>query len=68
MNFALLDPLIQPHNLSHSDNLWWKGDTLVVIGDNNLKKGVLHFYHDTPVVTTFPFSLPQLVTRPTPVP
>ena len=49
MNFALLDPLIQPHNLSHSDNLWWKGDTLVVIGDNNLKKGVLHFYHDTPV-------------------
>ena len=22
-NFALLDPLIQPHNLSHSNNLWW---------------------------------------------
>jgi hypothetical protein len=48
-NFTLLDPLIQPHNLSHSSNLWWKGDALVVIGDNNLKKGVLHFYHDTPV-------------------
>ena len=48
-NFTLLDPLIQPHNLSHSDNLWWKGDALVVVGDNNLKKGVLHFYHDTPV-------------------
>ena len=49
INFALLDPLIQPHNLSHLDNLWWKGDALVVVGDNNLKKGVLHFYHDTPV-------------------
>ena len=41
-NFALLDPLIQPHNLFHFDNFWWKGDTLVVVGDNNLKKGVLH--------------------------
>ena len=30
-------------------SLWWKGDALVVIGDNDLKKGVLHFYHDTPV-------------------
>ena len=48
-NFTLLDPLIQLHNLTHSDNLWWKGDALVVIGNNDLKKGVLHFYHDTPV-------------------
>ena len=48
-NFAHLDPHNQPHNLSHSDNLWWKGDALVVVGDNDLKKGVLHFYHDTPV-------------------
>ena len=48
-NFALLDSLIQPHNLSRSDNLWWKGDALVVVGDNDLKKGVLHFYHDIPV-------------------
>ena len=46
-NFALIDPLIQPHNLSHPDNLWWKGNILIVVGDNNLKKGVLHFYHDT---------------------
>jgi hypothetical protein len=48
-NFALLDPLIQRHNLSKIGDLWYKGDTLVVVGDNNLKKGVLHFYHDTPV-------------------
>ena len=48
-NLALLNPLIQPHNLSLLNNLWWKGDALVVVGDNDLKKGVLHFYHNTPV-------------------
>ena len=41
-NFALLDPLIQPHNLSHSNNLWWKGDALVVM---TVRLGLLFFFH-----------------------
>ena len=48
-NFTLLDPLIQPHNLSQSNKLWWKGDALVVIEGNDLKKGVPHFYHNTSI-------------------
>jgi RNase H-like domain found in reverse transcriptase/Reverse transcriptase (RNA-dependent DNA polymerase) len=26
--------------------LWWKNDTLVVVGNNDLKRGVLHRFHD----------------------
>jgi hypothetical protein len=49
INSTLLNPLIQPHNLSQLNDLWWKGDTLIVIRDNNLNKEVLHIYHDTSV-------------------
>ena len=60
--FALLDPLIQLHNLSHSDNLWWKGDTLVIIGTMTLRKGcytstMTHLWPDTlEFQTLFPSS------------
>jgi hypothetical protein len=47
-NLDLLQPLLQKHNLSVLWGLHWKNDTLIVVKDNNLKKGVVQFYHDTP--------------------
>jgi hypothetical protein len=36
------------HQMIHKDNIWWKDTRTVVAGDNNLKRGVIRFYHDTP--------------------
>jgi hypothetical protein len=47
---GLLQPLIQKHNLTVDRDLHWKNDALVIVGDNDLKKGVVQFYHDTPTV------------------
>jgi hypothetical protein len=37
------------HQLIKLNSIWWKGESgqLVVAGDNNLKRGVIHFYHDS---------------------
>ena len=29
-------------------SIWWKDDRMVVARDNNLKRGVIRFYHDSP--------------------
>ncbi len=36
------------HQLHQEHNTWWKGDALVVAGDNNLKRGVISAFHDPP--------------------
>jgi hypothetical protein len=38
------------HQLIKLNSIWWKGKSgqLVVARDNNLKRGVINFYHDSP--------------------
>ena len=36
------------HQLIKLVSIWWKGEQIVVAGDNNLKRGVIHFFHNTP--------------------
>jgi hypothetical protein len=37
------------HQLIKLNSIWWKGDSnwLIVARDNNLKRGVINFYHDS---------------------
>ncbi len=35
------------HNLTKTDKLYWWGDQLVVMEDNNLRRGVISLYHDS---------------------
>ena len=35
------------HQLIKLVSIWWKDEQIVVAGDNNLKRGVIHFFHDT---------------------
>jgi len=39
---------IDHHNLHKHDQLWWKNDTLVVVGNNDLRRGVIQSFHDPP--------------------
>jgi len=32
---------IDHHNLRQHDQLWWKNDALIVVGNNDLKQGVI---------------------------
>ncbi len=36
------------YQLHQEHNTWWKEDTLVVAGNNNLKRGVISTFHDPP--------------------
>jgi hypothetical protein len=36
------------HQLIRENATWWKDDWIIVARDNNLKRGVIHFFHDTP--------------------
>ena len=36
------------HQLTKINSIWWKDNRLVVAGDNNLKRGVISLFHDTP--------------------
>jgi len=36
------------HQLIKITSTWWKDNRIVVAGDNNLKRGVIQFFHDTP--------------------
>ena len=40
-NTTLLSALIDPHSLKLHNQLWYKGNALVVMGDNSLKRGVI---------------------------
>jgi hypothetical protein len=35
------------HQMIKEDNIWWKEDRIVVARDNDLKRGVIHYFHDT---------------------
>ncbi len=35
------------HNLTKTNKLYWRGDQLVVVEDNNLRRGVISLYHDS---------------------
>jgi hypothetical protein len=36
------------YQIAEEHGVWWKEDRIVVAGDNNLKRGVIHYFHDTP--------------------
>jgi hypothetical protein len=36
------------HQMTKHNDIWWKEDRIVVAGDNNLKRGLIHYFHDTP--------------------
>ena len=36
------------HGLETHSGLWWKEHALVVVGNDNLRKGVTHLFHDSP--------------------
>ncbi len=39
---------IDHHNLQEHDQLWWKNDALIVVGNNDLKRGVIQSFHNPP--------------------
>ncbi len=41
-------PWIDHHNLRQHNQLWWKNDALVVVGNDNLKRGVIQSFHNPP--------------------
>ncbi len=36
------------YQLHQENDIWWKGDAMVVAGDNKLKRGVISAFHDPP--------------------
>jgi hypothetical protein len=34
--------------MAEEHRVWWKEDRIVVAGDNDLKRGVIHYFHNTP--------------------
>jgi transposase InsO family protein len=36
------------YQINKVHDTWWKEDRIVVAGDNDLKRGVIHYFHDTP--------------------
>ncbi len=36
------------HQLIKLNSIWWKDNQIVIAGDNNLKRGVIHSFHDKP--------------------
>ncbi len=47
-NEDLIKKWANTYQLHQEHNTWWKEDTLVVAGDNNLKRGVISAFHDPP--------------------
>ena len=47
-NTTLLQTLIDHHDLKLHNQLWYKGNALVVVGNNSLKRGVIRLFHDLP--------------------
>ena len=44
---------IDHHNLRQHNQLWWKNDALVVVGNNNLRRGVIQSFYDPPSMDTW---------------
>jgi hypothetical protein len=46
-NQIQLDSWCKAHGIEHRPgDLWWKGTSLVIVGNNNLKRGVISLFHD----------------------
>ena len=43
-------PWIDHHNLCQHKQLWWKNEALIVVGNNNLKRGVIQSFHNPPTM------------------
>ncbi len=43
-----ITPWIDHHNLHQHGQLWWKNEALIVVGNNNLKRGVIQSFHNPP--------------------
>jgi Integrase zinc binding domain/Chromo (CHRromatin Organisation MOdifier) domain len=42
-----LDQWRRAHHIEHQPgDLWWKGDALIVVGNDDLKRGVISLFHD----------------------
>ncbi len=47
-HYRQITPLIETHNLQiNSDNYLWKDSALIVMENNNLRRGVLHHFHSS---------------------
>ncbi len=47
-HYREITPLIKPHNLQiNSNNYLWKDSTLIVMENNNLRRGILHHFHSS---------------------
>ncbi len=47
-HYRTITPLIEPHNLQIvSNNYLWIDSALVVVENNNLRRGVLHHFHSS---------------------
>jgi len=46
-HFLAMDQWIEAHGLVHKDNVIWKDQALVVVGDNDLRRGVISLFHDS---------------------
>src|SRR6266850_2392390 len=42
-----MDQWTEAHGLTHRDDAIWKDQALVVVGDNNLRRGVISLFHDS---------------------
>jgi len=45
-----ITPWIDHYNLRQHEQLWWNNEALVVVGNNNLKRGVIQSFHDPPTM------------------
>jgi len=47
-HYCEITPLIEPHHLRiNSDNYLWKDSALVVVENNDLRRGILHHFHSS---------------------
>jgi hypothetical protein len=46
-NETILNQWKNTHGIeAHPDGLWWKNKALVIVGNDDLKRGVLHHFHN----------------------
>ncbi len=52
--YCKITPLIEPHNLQiDSDNYLWKDSALIVVENDDLRRGILHHFHSS-ITTSHP--------------
>jgi len=46
-HFPAMNQWTEAHGLTHKDDTIWKDQALVVVGDNDLRRGVISLFHDS---------------------